>query len=562
MGRRYLTKNGFLTVFLLIFISLSFTCAAVENSDKVDRLFVLWDKPNSPGCAVAVIQKGKIIHKRGYGMANLEHSIPITPQSVFYVGSVSKQFVAMSVAQLVRAGKLSLDDNISKYVPEMPDYGDSITVRHLIHHTSGLRDYLTLLNIAGIDFGTYHMDDVLELISRQKELNFEPGEEFLYSNSGYFLLAVIVERISGLSLREYAQRNIFKELGMKNSHFHDDYTMIIKNRASGYFPGDKGEFRNFISTFDCVGSGGLFTSVEDLILWDQNFYHYKVGGKDTIDFMHVKGKLNNGKELDYAFGLNRGQYKGLETVSHGGALGGYRSFLLRFPRQEFSVIILSNSSLFNPGKLAYQVADIYLSDCFKQEGEVRPGGEIQFIDLPIKMLKEKVGLYMDRNTGAIREVLLRRGHLVLEGLGQQFQLAAVDERTFRLREEPDRMVIEFEGQSKGKPMLLHIFGEGPKHEIYEAVHTVAPLSKQLEGYTGDYESQELQVTFKLAVREGKLYFVHKRAPLEPLRFMVNDQFEVRNLQIRFIRDEDGTVVGFKLDAGRVKNLNFDRRQLD
>ncbi len=562
MRRRYLSKKGFLTVFLLIFIFLSFTCAADEKSDKVDRLFAPWHKPDTPGCAVAVVQKGKIIHKRGYGMANLEHSIPITPQSVFYIGSVSKQFVAICIAQLVKEGRLSLDDNISKHVPEMPDYGDPITVRHLIHHTSGLRDYLTLLNIAGIDFGTFHMDDVLELISRQKELNFKPGEEFLYSNSGYFLLAVIVERVSGLSLREYAQRNIFKNLGMKYSHFHDDYTTIIKNRASGYFPGDKGEFKNFISTFDCVGSGGLFTSVEDLILWDQNFYHYKVGGKDVIDLMHVRGKLNNGKELDYAFALNRGQYKGLETVSHGGALGGYRSYLLRFPGQEFSVIILSNLSIFNPGKLAYQVADIYLSGRFKQEAEVRPGGEIQFIDLPTKMLKEKVGFYMDRNTGAIREIHLKGGSLVLEVFGQRFRLAAVSESVFRIREEPDRMVIEFEEQSKGKPMLLHILAEGLKYETYEAVHPIAPLSKQLKGYTGDYESQELQVTFRLAVREGKLYFIHKSAPLQPLRFMVKDQFAVENLQIRFIRDEEGSVVGFKLDAGRVKNLHFDRRQLN
>ncbi len=244
----------------------------MKGHPRVDKLFAQWDKPGSPGCALAVIENGKTIYERGYGSANLECNIPITPESVFYVGSCSKQFTAMSIALLAHQGKLSLDDDIRKYVPEMPDYGSPITVRQLIHHTSGLRDYLSLLGIAGLDFGSYHKPDVLELIARQKELNFKPGDQYLYSNSGYFLLAVIVERVSGKSFREFTQENIFKPLGMTHTHFHDDYTMLIKNRASGYFPADQGAFRNFISTFDCVGSGGLFTSVEDLYFWDQNFY--------------------------------------------------------------------------------------------------------------------------------------------------------------------------------------------------------------------------------------------------------------------------------------------------
>jgi CubicO group peptidase (beta-lactamase class C family) len=276
MKRLYRLKTILTAILLLVFVS---SAIADKKTDAVDKLFSQWDKKDSPGCALAVVKDGKIIYKQGYGLANLELNIPITPQSVFYIGSVSKQFVTMCIALLAKQKKLSLDDDIRKFVPELPDYGPPITVRHLIHHTSGLRDYLTLLGIAGIDYGTYHQDDVVELVARQRELNFAPGEEYLYSNSGYFLLAVIAERASGKSLREFAEENIFKPLGMKNSHFHDDYRMLIKKRASGYFPDGKGKYRNFISTFDCVGSGGLFTSVEDLFLWDQNFYHHKVGGK-------------------------------------------------------------------------------------------------------------------------------------------------------------------------------------------------------------------------------------------------------------------------------------------
>ncbi|NIN91955.1 serine hydrolase, partial [bacterium] len=363
------------------------------------------------------------------------------------------------------------------------------------------------LGIASIDYGTYHEDDVVELISRQKELNFDPGEEYLYSNSGYFLLAVIVERASGKSLREYAEENIFKPLGMKNSHFHDDYRMLIKNRASGYFPAAKGKFRNFISTFDCVGSGGLFTSVEDLFLWDQNFYHHKVGGKELINLMHTKGKLNSGEELDYAFALGIGEYKGLKTVSHGGALGGYRSVLVRFPEQNFSVICLSNLSSFNPSRIAYQVADIYLADQFAEEKakpEAKPAEKTKFIKLPRKKLQEKVGAYVDPKTGAYRRLGLRGNMLVLDRSGQRFTLAAVSETEFEVLKAPVEMVIKFEKQKKGKPMLMHVYREGEKSETYESFKQVKPTPEKLKEYEGDYYSDELQVTFRLALKEGKL----------------------------------------------------------
>jgi len=240
MNRLFRLRTILTAIFLLIFVS---SAIADKKIDAVDKLFSQWDKKDTPGCALAIVKDGKIIYKQGYGLANLELNVPITPQSVFYIGSVSKQFVTMCIAILDKQGKLSLDGDIRKYVPELPDYGPPITVRHLIYHTSGLRDYLTLLGIAGIDFGTYHEDDVVELIAQQKELNFAPGKEYLYSNSGYFLLAVIVERASGKSLRKFAEQNIFKPLGMKNSHFHDDYRILIKNRASGYFPAEKGRYK-------------------------------------------------------------------------------------------------------------------------------------------------------------------------------------------------------------------------------------------------------------------------------------------------------------------------------
>ena len=362
-------------IFLVLLLLLSNTAAFTEgpadakNKDprksKVDALFKQWDSTASPGCALAVIQDGQIVYKRGYGMADLEHGIPISSKSIFYIGSTSKQFVSFSILLLEEQRKLSLDDDIRKFIPEFPQYDERITIRHLIHHTSGIRDYLTLWSLAGNSYLDYMPEDaVLELICNQKELNFAPGTRFLYSNSCYFLLSVIVKRASGKSLRKFADEHIFGPLGMENSHFHDDNRHIVENRAFGYTKSEKDEFQNLVMRFDLVGSGGLYTSVEDLYLWDQNFYNKKLGkgGPRLINSMLTNGKLNNGNEVDYAFALRSTQYRGAITVQHGGALGGYRTQLMRFPDLHFSVIILSNLAMFNPTALAYQVADIYLEE--------------------------------------------------------------------------------------------------------------------------------------------------------------------------------------------------------
>jgi CubicO group peptidase (beta-lactamase class C family) len=404
---------------------------------RVDGLFSRWDRENSPGCALAVVKDGHIVYERGYGMANLELGVPLSPESVFYIGSVSKQFVAMCIALLADREVISLDDDIRKYVPEMPDYGTPVTIRHLIHHTGGIRDYLELEDIAGIPFGFYHEQDVIDLISRQKELNFVPGEEHTYSNSGYFLLGVIVERASGQSLREFADENIFKPLGMKNSRFHDDFQELIPNRAAGYYDTGKGSYRNFISTFDCVGSGGLFTSVEDLFLWDQNFTHHKVGGKDVMELMHMQGVLNNGEKLEYAFGLNIREYRGLNIVEHGGSLGGYRAELLGFPEQRFSVIILSNLSSFVPSRLARQVADLYLGEDFKEDEtkpERRAVEKQATFDMSEKMILEYPGEFHSEEIQTGFQILVEDGKLYLRrDSGPNLPMLAMEKDRFRVR---------------------------------------------------------------------------------------------------------------------------------
>ena len=330
---------------------------------KVDHLFAEWNRSDSPGAALAVTRDGEIIYKRGYGMANLEYDVPITTTTIFDIASVSKQFAGFAIATLSHNGKLSLDDDIRTYLPDVPDFGNTITIRHLLHHTSGLRDWVQSLVIAG-DM----MDDVisfkhiLKMARHQKALNFNPGAEFLYSNTGYNLLAEIVERVTEDSFREWTDTHIFKPLTMTNSHFHDDYEMILKNRAYSYQTDENGGFKHAINNTTALGSSSLYSTVEDLAKWILNFDATQIGEQAVIEQMHQRGVLNNGEQIDYAFGLNIGGYRGLKTVGHSGSWRGFRSHLIRFPDQKFGVVILCNLDTFNPLSLAEKVANLYLTD--------------------------------------------------------------------------------------------------------------------------------------------------------------------------------------------------------
>ena len=345
---------------------------------RVDRLFAQWNRPDSPGCAVGVIREGRIIYQRGYGMANLDYDIPNGPKMVYYVGSVSKQFTASVIGLMSLARKLSLDDDIRKYIPELPDYratyGVPVTIRQLVHHTSGLRDIYTLMSLAGLRMEDVMTDEAaLALIARQKALNFAPGSEYLYSNSGYWLLGQIVERVTGHPLRVYADERIFMPLGMTNTHFHDDPGHVMKNRAMSYERDAAGGYRiAYLQNFDKTGAGGLYSTVEDLAKWDENFYSHKVGGPELQRLIHTRGVLASGDTIPYAFGNNVASYRGLRVDDHGGSLMGYKAHILRFPDQRFSVIETCNLGSIDPGEIARQVAEIYLGDRMGAATEVAP----------------------------------------------------------------------------------------------------------------------------------------------------------------------------------------------
>jgi CubicO group peptidase (beta-lactamase class C family) len=337
-------------------------------SQQVDELFKPWASPDSPGAAVLVMHQGQVVHAKGYGMANLEHGIPIRPNTVFDIASVSKQFGAMAIALLEADRQLSLDDDVRKHVPELPEFAHRITIRHLVHHTSGIRDWPGTLSIAGWDYqDVISFDQILRMAFHQRDLNFKPGDAYAYSNTGYNLLAEIVKRVSGKSFRQFCDERIFQPLGMRQTHFHDDHTEVVPGRAESYRPGPNGRFQHVVSSLTALGSSSLFTTVEDLSKWIANFESDRpiVGGRAVVERLHERGVLNSGERISYAFGQGIGEYRGLLVVNHTGGWAGYRSIVERFPDQRFAVVILANAANMNPGALARQIVDRYLADQLK-----------------------------------------------------------------------------------------------------------------------------------------------------------------------------------------------------
>jgi CubicO group peptidase (beta-lactamase class C family) len=553
-------KSGFklliLTLAVAALISASPLLAAEEMSAKVDKLFAQWDTTVSPGCALAVIKDGQVIYLRGYGMAKLEDDIVMTPDKIFDIGSVSKQFTAACIAMLAREGKISLDDEVRKYFPRLPQYERPITIRHLLHHTSGLRDYNALLSFAGFrpESDCPNVDEALEVIFRQKRLNHPPGEEYSYTNTGYFLLGQIVEKVSGKTLNAFAQERIFRPLGMAHTIYQDNHLQIVKNRATGYDKAEK-SFQLNLSNWDETGDGNVYTSVEDLYLWDQAFYNGKLG-RDLMGMLQEVGVLNNGKKLDYAFGLVVGEYKGLRNVEHGGAWAGFRAAISRFPEQKFSVICLANLSDINPSGLCDRVTDIYLADLLKEAAKEEKK-KIEPVTLTPEELEEKTGNYRAEKVGTWVSVTRAEDKLKLAVFGREFVLVPTSQTTFQATLAPIPISLEFLPETAGQPRRAVLTTRDEERTLVKAKPLPPLKAAQLREYAGDYASQELLgATYNFYVEGDKLMVKFRALPNAALKPMATDAFTAEYASLDFIRDKGKRITGFTLSAGRMIGIEF------
>ena len=518
---------------------------------KIDAIFARFGRQDSPGCILGVSRGGKVVYEKGYGMADLERDVPITPASIFHVASISKQFTAMSILLLEQQGKLSIDDEVRKYIPELPDYGKRITLRHLLQHTSGIRDQWTLLRIAGWrDDDLITEDDVMWAVTRQRALNFDPGAEYLYSNSGFTLLAVIVKRVSGHSLREFADDQIFKPLGMTHTHFHDDHTMVVPHRTSAYEPRQAGGWSVSIPVFDTYGATSLFTTADDLLRWEQNFGAPVVGSPALLARMQQEGILNDGTRTGYALGIAVGTHRGVREIGHGGADAGYRADVERYPDQQLAVAALCNASNSNPGALTRQVADLYLGAALAPEAsQARQAGAVT---VPASRLAAFAGVYR-RSSGDVLRLDVRDGQLWIAE-GARTELLPVSESRFALRDVGGEAV--FDSTAAGRVLRLRR-GTG-REQLFQQMTPFSPTSAQLAAFAGRYRSAELETVVDIKATDSSLVFSERRPGSIVMRPVYTDAFRGDIGITEFSRYATGRVSGFVINAGRVRALRFDR----
>ena len=452
-------------------------------------------------------------------------------------------------------GLLSLDDDIRKWIPEIPSYGHIITLRHMLHHISGIRDEIGLMSLAGEHVEDVHSTaEMLDLIARQKALNFASGDEYQYSNSNFFLLAEVVHRAAGVPFSRFADENIFKPLGMTHTRFYDDRTVVLPGRVAAYSPRHNGGFRvDWSTNFEKVGDGGLMSSVEDMLLWDRNFYHNKLGSGTLLRELQTRGILNSGKTISYALGLMIAEYKGLPIVEHGGALFGYRTEILRFPEQKFSVLCLCNLSSSNPGAKARQIADIYLAGKFPASGGTAPDRHPRATASVQSDLSSFAGTYRDLGDRSFVMVSARDGGLDIDNPLAE-PTSVLKSTSGNLFVDPKGAEYLFDSSTNAGMRMTWNVGHGTTH-VLEQIQPVHPTVAELGGYSGDYVSDELLATYRVHSQDGKLIArVGWNDPIELLpsrrdEFLGRLSGEFREpIVIQFVR-EGRKIVGFDLFAG-------------
>lgn len=532
-----------------------------DIESEIDEVFEEYNSTDKPGAAVAVVKDGKIVFKKGYGSANLEYDIPVTPSTIFHIASVSKQFTAFSILLLADEGKLNFDDDIRDYIPEVPDFGKTITLRHLASHTSGLRDQWNLLALAG-----WRLDDVitkehvLKLVSKQKELNFEPGEEYVYCNTGFTLLAEVVARVSGMPFREFTKTRIFNPLGMNNTLFYDDHERIVRNRAYSYYAVDSG-YKKSVLSYANAGATSLFTTVEDLSLWALNFESAKVGNTEIINELNTLAKLNNGETFGGAYGQFINEYKGLKQIQHGGADAGYRTYLARFPDQKYAVSVFSNLAQSNPPSLALAVTDIFLKNEIQtdnnQEEVVKE--KPVFISLSEEQMDDFIGAYWNEAESYSRRIYLEDDTLRYGREINNSPLVPINENTFHMLTEDADVQVSFKNDASKK--IMEVIVDGGEPIISEYYNPSNYSNEDLMEFAGTFYSDELSTSYKLVVKNDSLFATHSRhedivvTPIKQDTFSANRWFFGL---VEFERDNSNSISGFRVSSGRVRNLYFQR----
>lgn len=554
------------TLIVLVFSILIVTGVSGQSlpdtlTRKIDSLFLKWNTGNSPGCTIGIIRNDSLIYARGYGMANLEYGIPNEPGTLFHMASISKQFAGWSMMLLARQGKIKLDDDVRKYLPWFPDLKHKITIQHLLNHTSGIRDQWQLLAISGTRLDdVIKQEHVVKLLSQQRALNFIPGEQYSYSNSGFTMLAEIVKAVTGQTLRQFTDSAVFKPLGMTSTHFHDDCTEIEKGRSYSYERKDSASFSNAVLSYSVAGATSLFTTINDMSKWVMHLYSSDAGNQELVKALTQKGKLNSGKELSYANGIVVNEYKGWRQFSHGGADAGYRTYISVLPDKKMGFLVFSNLGDFSAGGKAYALADLFISDTTtKADAAVKSA----LRDSAAAILKD-AAVWQKYWGDYIGEDGLPFN---FEVRYKQLRYKIYDETSFLIREKndtfsiPNAPEVKFIFTEKGKDKLVEVITPDQVYHLKKYIKGVQLQDKDLQEFTGTYYSTELDCSYGIILKDHQLMLTNAKYPDVKLNVLGGDHFTNDNWWINhfvMVRDKNKKITGLQVNSGRIMHLQFDK----
>ena len=550
--------NRFTKTFLILSLMLVFPASAQTDSlyiQKIDSLFIEWSQPNHPGGAVGVMRDGNIIFSRAYGLASLEYLVPNTPGTIFNTGSVSKQFTAMGIVRLEEQGSLSFDDEIHKFLPELPDFGVPITIRHLLHHTSGLRSLHALFALAGWrDDDSRSNEDLNRIILNQKDLNFTPGSEYLYCNTGYMLMVNIIEGITGENFKDWMKKQIFDPLGMKQTYVEDQYSRVVANNATSYYR--RGDFERAVEYWGYIGSGNMHSTTGDLLKWLSNFETPLKGWESSFKKMQILDPFNNGTPNNYAFGVVVDKHLGERRIQHGGAIGGFRAFVAAYPDKKLNIAILTNFSTGNPGGNADEIAAIILGD---PHTDTDQSGAIASIPLSKAALSRFEGKYWDKDGKLVRQIYLKQDTLrYSRSERNESPLIPVGNTVFKMAGAGDGVTVKFETSDEGQQME---FSEnGIPSSVFDLVEMTDNGEEVLPDYLGEYYSSEVQTSYSITMEADHIKMYHPRHGVIPLKIEFKDVFSgewpIGTVEVK--RNTEGQVEGIFISNGRVRNAWFEK----
>lgn len=513
----------------------------IDLAAVADTVFGQWNSTHTPGCAVGVARDGKVLLTKGYGMADLESATPITPATIFESGSVAKQFTATAVVLLARDGKLDLEDPVRKYIPELPDYGRPITIRHLLTHTSGLREWSSLVAYQGWPRGrrAHEQSDLLDVVFKQTAINYPVGEYYSYTNSGYALAMTLVERVSGMTFQQFSQERIFRPLGMTSTQWRDDFTRLVPGRAQAYERELDGWHLN-MPFESVVGPGGLLTTAGDWLTWNEALAHDKLA-PGLADSLTRRMRLNNGREIEYALGLSVGDYRGVPEISHGGATAGYRTFLARYPEHgNLSVAVLCNAANANASWHVHQLVDRLVTN-------FPAPATLDTTPVDPAMLARYAGVY--RST---------RNHQPLRVTAEGAQwLRALPDGSLHL---PNGARWRFTTGSGNTPTALDVIqpdGDTVRY-TFAGKDPWSPTARDLQAFVGSYRSDELGVTYQAKLVGDTLKIATRPGLERALRPTYRDGFQTAGTAVWFSRDGRGRVTAMHFSEPRVWDLVLPR----